>query len=136
MLIASLHFGEMQIKGTGTVSADRASLDIHLEITNTKVSQPTPSQPILSAPPAFFKVKDQLAPKAKVCFLKKPVFGSETGNRLPCLPPCHQKSGPHRKLKRELYVVHSLYHLCFYPVQKLNLFNFSAVAEILCVYSV
>ena len=80
MLIASLHFGEMQIKGTGTMSADHASLDIHIEITNNKVSQPTPSQPILSAPPAFAKVKGQLAPKAQVYFLKKPVFGSETGN--------------------------------------------------------
>ena len=79
MFIASLPFGEMQIKGTGTVSADHASMDIHLEITNNNMPQPTLSQPVQSAKPLFFKTQDEPDVKAPVSFANKPDFGMETG---------------------------------------------------------
>ena len=69
----------MQIKGKGTVSADRASMDIHLEITTTNVSRPAASQPVLSAPPVILKAKRQPAFQAPESFINKRVFGIETG---------------------------------------------------------
>lgn len=84
--IGSFRFGKMEIKGNGTVGPDRTSLDIHIEITNTTVSQPLKPRPIQGVPSAVtLKVNDHTVRKIQPNFLNKPVFGKETGKALPSL---------------------------------------------------
>lgn len=70
----------MQIKGAGIISADRASLDIHLEITKINESQPSvaPSAPPVT-PPAEVQSLQATAPHATWYQQDNPSFGVETG---------------------------------------------------------
>ena len=76
---APLRVGEMQIKGTGRLNADLASMDIHIDIINRSNTHPSATQPILSESPPFFKVKDDIAVNAAASFTRKRAFGVETG---------------------------------------------------------
>ena len=90
MFAASLGYGNMKIEGTGKISPDQTSMDIHFEIANVKKTQ-------LSTPTSF-GMKPALLPiavqpdahatkaysfKDKWYQTDKPSFGIETGKSYP-----------------------------------------------------
>ena len=77
---ASLGFDNMHIQGSGTISADHTSLDIHLEITNVNDSQPSaPSAPAPSAPASTQSTEKAVGPYTAKYQQDLPFFGVETG---------------------------------------------------------
>lgn len=75
---ASLGFDNMHIQGSGTISADHTSLDIHLEITNVNDSQPSaPSAPALTTPASVQSTA--VGPYTAKYQQDLPFFGAETG---------------------------------------------------------
>lgn len=77
---ASLGFDNMHIKGSGTISADHTSIDIHLEITNVNDSQPSaPSAPAPSTPASVQSIEKAMGPYTAKYQQDLPFFGVETG---------------------------------------------------------
>ena len=70
----------MRIQGSGTVSEDRKSLDIHLEITNMNGFQPSaPSSPESTTPASVQSTEKTIGPYTAKYKQDIPSFGVETG---------------------------------------------------------
>ena len=90
MFAASLGYGNMKIEGTGKISPDQTSMDIHFEIANVKKTQlSTPTSFGMKPAPLPIAVQhDAHAPKPysfkdKWYQTDKPSFGIETGKSYP-----------------------------------------------------
>ena len=90
MFAASLGYGNMKIEGTGKISPDQTSMDIHFEIANVKKTQlSTPTSfgmkpaplPIAVQPDA--RATKPYSFKDKWYQTDKPSFGIETGKSYP-----------------------------------------------------
>lgn len=69
----------MRIEGAGNVSADRTSLDIHLEITNMNESQPSaPGAPAATWPASVHSTEQATGPHNAWYQQDTPSFGVET----------------------------------------------------------
>ena len=90
MFAASLGYGNMKIEGTGKISPDQTSMDIHFEIANVKKTQlSTPTSFGMKPAPLPIAVQPEARATKPYSFkdkwyqTDKPSFGIETGKSYP-----------------------------------------------------
>ena len=90
MFAASLGYGNMKIEGTGKISPDQTSMDIHFEIANVKKTQlSTPTSFGMKPAPLPIAVQPDAHATKPYSFkdkwyqTDKPSFGIETGKSCP-----------------------------------------------------